>query len=152
MSIGLSVEVVKSSVARDNGVRPVLVCKDARTKQEFADECDLNVLMKRYERTGVLPSARVGQPQFVDCTVFGDFQSSLQIVADAERMFMSLPARVRAEFENDPGRFVEFASDEKNIDRMREWGLAKPPEPAPEPLEVKVVSPEPRSEAAPAAS
>jgi len=131
-------------------LRDDLDCARGRTKQEFRDECDLNVLMKRYERTGVLPSARAGSPQFVDCTQFTDFQTSLEIVAGAERAFMSLPARVRSEFDNDPAKFVAFATDPENIDRLRDWGLAdKPPAPEP-PVKVEVVaSPEPAKAPAP---
>lgn len=123
-------------------------CVGGRTKQEFKDECDLNVLMKRYERTGALPSARVGQPQYVDCTVFTDFQTAMEIVRGAESSFNALPSRVRREFDNDPRKFVEFATNPENADRMIELGLLDGREPVPEPLEVKVVNPPaPQSEA-----
>lgn len=123
--------------------RVQIACAGGRTKQEFKDECDLNVLMKRYEKTGVLPNGRMSQPRYVDAFDLPSYQESLQIMADAERAFMSLPARVRAEFENDAEKFVAFAQDEANVEKLREWGLAKPAEPAPEPVEVKVVNPEP---------
>lgn len=128
--------------------RVQLFASGGRTKQEFKEECDLNVLMRRYEKTGVLPSARMVQPRYVDAFDLPSYQESMQIMADAERAFMALPARVRGEFDNDPEKFVAFAQDEKNVDKLREWGLAKAPEPAPEPVEVKVVNPEPRSEGA----
>lgn len=113
--------------------------KGGRTKQEFAEECDLNVLMKRYEKTGVPPSFKAVPPRYVDAADMPDFQTCLQVVADAERQFMALPARVRSEFENDPAKFVEFASDPANLDQMRKWGLAEPAPVPPEPVEVKVV-------------
>lgn len=124
-------------------------CANGRTKQEFKDECDLNVLMRKYEKTGVLPTGRMSAPRYVDAFDLPSYQESLQIMADAERAFMSLPARVRGEFDNDPEKFVAFAQDEKNVDKLREWGLAKPPEPAPEPVQVEVVNqPAPSSEGA----
>lgn len=117
-----------------------VLCEGGRTKQEFRDECDVNVLMKRYERTGVPPNARIGNPQYVDCADLPDYMTSLQIVRDAHESFEALPARVRSEFDNDPARFVEFAQDPANKAKLREWGLGAP-EKAPEPpLEVRVVN------------
>lgn len=116
-------------------------CRDGRTKQDFRDECDINVLMARYERTGVLPTARLGNAFYVDAADLPDYQRSLQIVRDAHESFGALPARVRAEFENDPEAFVRFAQDPANKERLREWGLGAPETPAPLPVEVRVVNP-----------
>lgn len=126
--------------------RVAIACRGGRTKQEFAEECDLNVLMRRYEKTGVLPTGKANPPRYVDAFDLPSFQESMQIVADAERAFMSLPSRVRGEFDNDPEKFVEFASNEANVDKLREWGLAKPQEAPLSPIEVRVVDPAPRSE------
>ncbi|UDN67806.1 internal scaffolding protein [robinz microvirus RP_132] len=99
------------------------------TRQEFADECDINVLMAQYEKTGVLNHFNNGQPQYLDLTEFpDDLQGSLALMKEAEIAFMRLPAGVRREFDNDPLDFVSFASDPNNLDQMREWGLAAPAE------------------------
>lgn len=119
---------------------------DGKTRQEFADECDINVLMKRYEKTGILPwDDKAPAPQFLDVTDVPSFQDALHIVMEAETAFMSLPAVVRKEFDNDPVKFVEYASEKsedgssKNIERLREWGLAAPVEVPVAPLRVEVV-------------
>ena len=39
---------------------------------------------------------------------------------------MTMPADVRARFNNDPALFVDFCSDEANLDEMRKLGLAVP--------------------------
>ncbi|WNK12780.1 MAG: internal scaffolding protein [Microvirus sp.] len=105
---------------------------ESMTRQEFAEECDINVLMAKYESQGVWP-----QPQpaaYLDLTDVPDFQESQNILIRATEAFMSLPAKVRKEFDNDPGKFVEFASDENNLDQMRAWKLAPPaPEVPPAP-------------------
>lgn len=115
-------------------------CGRGRTKQEFKEECDLNVLMKRYERTGVLPTARIGNPMYVDAADLPSYQESLKIVRDAHESFEALPSRVRAQFENNPEAFVAFAADPANKDQLREWGLGKPQEPRPAPLDVRVIA------------
>ncbi|QCQ84940.1 internal scaffolding protein [Blackfly microvirus SF02] len=100
------------------------------TRQEFADECDINVLMAQYEKTGVINHFNRSEPQYLDLTDMpDDLQGTLQLVQDAEAAFMRLPAGVRKEFDNDPIGFVQFASDPSNLDQLREWGLAAPAEP-----------------------
>lgn len=121
----------------------------SRTRQEFKDECNINVIMKKYEKTGVISHTSNRQPRYVD---FGDgvpdFHTAMNMMVAAESAFMTLPAVVRKRFENDPAAFVEYASDEKNLDQLREWGLAAPAKPAEAPMKVEVVNPaEPASPA-----
>lgn len=112
------------------------------TRTEFADECDINILMDRYEQT-TIPPANVNrmEPQYLDLVGTPDLQQSLQIMADATEAFMRLPAKVRREFDNDPTRFVAFAQSPDNIEQLREWGLAEPLPVDPPPQRVEIVNP-----------
>lgn len=125
-------------------------------RQEFAEECDINKIMARYEKTGQLPAnLQSREPVYLDYTAIPDnLQEALRVMMTAEDQFMSLPAIVRKEFDNDPLRFVEYAENGDNLERMREWGLA-PPEKIPDPPQrVEVVNPQSdnRSSEAPAAA
>lgn len=114
------------------------------TRTEFAEECDINVLMARYEKTGILPTNMNGNvPQFLDVTEIPDYRTTLDMLNDASAAFMALPATVRREFDNDPLQFVEFARDPENLPQMRTWGLAPPEAAPPEPMRVEVVNPAP---------
>ncbi|UDN67741.1 internal scaffolding protein [robinz microvirus RP_106] len=101
------------------------------TRQEFAEECDINTLMKRYDAhviggPGNLPAA---QPIYADfANMPQDLMGYLQFMDDAERSFLSLPAVVRKEFDNSAMEFIAFASDPGNLGQMRSWGLAPPAE------------------------
>lgn len=121
------------------------------TRQEFAAECDVNALMSRFEKTGVWPlPPNDAKPAFFDATEVPNFHEAMEFMIAAENAFMSLPAIVRKEFDNDPEKFVEYGSKPENIGRMREWGLA-PPEATPEPpMRVEVVNPPSSSPEAPA--
>lgn len=116
------------------------------TRQEFADECDVNLIMAKYEKFGVWPNTdRQAEPKYVDFSEMPDFHGCMNMLVEAEAAFMSLPATVRRDFGNDAAAFVEFAQKPENLDKMREYGLAPPPAPEPEPQRVSVVSPpEPR--------
>ena len=108
-------------------------CKDpSLTIQEHAIDADINVIVKRFGITGVLPGRStipvVTNGDFLDVTEFREVQD---ILVQADRSFMALPAEVRDRFRNDPALFVEFCSPEAdgtwNEDKVREMikmGLA----------------------------
>lgn len=112
------------------------------TRQEFSEECDINTIMARYEETGVVSHINKREPMYIDFTMLpGDLAGMLAQLKLGEDAFMSLPASVRKEFDNNAINFVDFASDPENLDKMREWGLA-PPEKQPDPpMRVEVVNP-----------
>jgi len=115
-------------------VRQTLYCdpKKDRTQQSFKDECDINVLMKRYEKTGILPTGRDLPPQFGDVTSV-DFMESMNQVATVRGVFSQLDARTRARFENDPAQMLDFMADPANRAEAVKLGLLpKVPEEAPQ--------------------
>lgn len=95
------------------------------TKQSFAEEADINTIVRRFGITGQLPS-NVVAPTFGDFTSVVDYQTALNAVIAAQGAFMMLPAEVRERFGNDPQRFVEFTSDDANYDEARKLGLLMP--------------------------
>lgn len=110
------------------------------TRTEFAEECDVNALMARYEKTGEMIPGRVQrEPRYLDLSDVPDLHQAMSVLHAAEAAFNDLPAMVRRQFENDVQEFVRFAEDPANLDQLRQWGLAKPAEPDPEPLKVQVV-------------
>lgn len=127
----VSPELVDANVSNHSDTR-VFNDEPSLTRQEFADECDINVIMAQYEKTGVVSHMSPREPMYVDLTGVPDFRNAMDMMLDAEKAFMSLPAKVRKEFDNDARNFVDFASNPDNLDKMREWGLA-PPAPPPSP-------------------
>lgn len=122
-----------------------LFCEDETlAQQQFRDECDINTIIRNFGLTGQMP-ADVRVPLQGDFAEAPDFQSAMNLLLAAEDAFMQYPAELREEFQNDPGKFVEFVSDPKNVERCRELGLARPVAAPRAPIEVKVV-PEPTPE------
>lgn len=99
------------------------VSAGGRTRQEFADECDVNTIMKKYGRTGMLPQNAV-QMRYGEFAEVPDFMTAMNTVARANEAFAALPAAVRRRFGNDPAEFCDFVSDPENIDQVRKMGLA----------------------------
>ena len=100
------------------------------TIQSEAANCDINNIVERFEKTGVLPSM-TSTPIYGDFTSPFDFQTAQQLLINAEQAFMSLPAKVRLEFENNPAKFLDFVDDPANADKLVSMGLREAP-PAPQ--------------------
>lgn len=103
----------------------------SKTKQSFADECDINNILEHFNKTGVLTHYNERQPVYGDFTDPISFQESLNLVIQAHEMFDALPSKIRERFHNDPQEFLDFASDEKNKDEMISLGLIEAPPAAP---------------------
>jgi len=108
--------------------RPVRqhVGETSRVQQNLRDETDINRIMAKYERTGILTHVNRYAGEYGDFSGVPDYKSGVERVLAAEEMFMSLPAKIRDRFGNDPGNFIDFATDRGNIDEMRKMGLAPP--------------------------
>lgn len=115
----------------------------SRTRQEFAEECDINTIMRRYEATGIISHIDQREPMYLDLAGLDvpDLATAMEVLRVAEASFMSLPATVRREFDDDVHSFVAFAENPANVDKMREWGLAKKPDPLPDAIRVEVINP-----------
>lgn len=114
-----------------------LLCEDVSlAKQSFAEECDINVIVKRFRITGELPT-NVRMPTYGDFTGVHDFQSAMNAVALANEAFEKMLPEVRSRFNNDPQLFVEFCSDEKNYDEAKKLGLVREVEPEVEVLNAR---------------
>lgn len=100
------------------------------TKQNHKQECDINHILKQYQRTGIINHITQLQPTFQDLPDQIDYQESLNLIMDAQQTFDALPAKVRAEFDNDPARFLAAFTDPAKEDYLRENGFLKPKEPA----------------------
>lgn len=120
-------------------LRAGLHCDDAtKAQQQFAEECDINTIVERFAITGELPAPQ-RMPFNGDFEEAVDLRESLDLLRAADEAFHSFPAPIRAQFENDPVKFVDFVSDPANIDKAREWGLARGLEAPRAPIDVRVI-------------
>lgn len=82
-------------------------------QQHFAEECDINTIVRRFKLTGELPQGAV-VPTYADFEAAVDYHQAMNALRQAEESFMALPAEVRARFQNDPAQLVEFVSNDAN--------------------------------------
>ena len=93
------------------------------TKKSFANECDINKILKKYQKTGAIDHLNKNEVSYGFATS-DDFTASMEIVQRGQTMFEELPSSIRTKFENDPAQFLDFVQDENNLEEMQELGLA----------------------------
>lgn len=102
-----------------------LECRDpSRAQQNMKDECDINTIVKRFNLTGEIPSG-FEMPQYKDFEGVGDYHTALNAVIKADEAFMELPATIRARFDHDPAKLIDFLADEKNRTEAITLGLVE---------------------------
>lgn len=105
-----------------------LKCEDiSLTQQSAKDECDINKIMER-AMNGIMPPGSSREPVYGDFTSSADdYHHAMNIVAEAREAFDTLPASVRARFQNDPAEILEFLADGENFDEAVKLGLIEKP-------------------------
>lgn len=105
-----------------------LKCKpdEGLTQQQFAEEADINTIVRRFGLTGELPE-NPRLPTSGDFSDVTDFQSAMNAVTHAEQQFMTLPPELRKRFNHDPGELIAFMEDGNNRKEAIALGLINAP-------------------------
>jgi len=80
-------------------------------KQEFKDDADINRIIAKYRRTGVLDQASQA-PVFGEDVGFKTYADAFETLERAREQFLRLPPEIRLELGNDPGRYKELSSED----------------------------------------
>lgn len=100
---------------------------EKRTKENMKDECDINRIMAKFQKTGLLTHVSNHAPKYGNAMSVEEYENAKFVVAMTNSMYEELPSSIRKDF-NGPEEFLEFVSDPENNDQMREMGLV-PDEP-----------------------
>lgn len=98
----------------------------SRTQQHFKKDTNINSIMKKYKKSGLLvdPSIKpTAMPQFGDFTKVEDFHSLQNRLCEIQSYFNSLPVEIRTKFKNDPHQLMAFMNDEANHEEALRLGL-----------------------------
>lgn len=104
------------------------------TQQQFKDEADINVILKRFQENPQ-PDLRTGEgprvPLWGDFSSIPDVKSAHAIFQQAEASFCSLPSELRARFNNNPVEMLAFC-ESATPEKLKEVFGARAPEKKPE--------------------
>lgn len=93
------------------------------TEQSHKAACDIHNIMRKAQKTGLVDHVNEYKGSYMAMPNSVDFHEHMNIIAQANEMFESVPAEIRKKFGNDPGAFVDFMQDAANYERIQEMGL-----------------------------
>jgi hypothetical protein len=100
-----------------------LVTGEGMTEQSHKKQCDMNYILRNYQKTGLITHAKKYQGQYDDVTV-QDFNDAMLIIDKATNMYAELPANIRERF-NGPVDFIKFTNNPGNAEEMKRLGILK---------------------------
>ncbi len=123
--MSLQTTTVKRKIVRHGGpytkVRMVFA-EQGRTKQSFQDECNINLIIAKYVKTGNIAHVNKHGAEYGFATS-QDFAAAMRTVTIAQEMFDGLPSAIRNRFANNPAAFLDFVQDADNKDEGQKLGL-----------------------------
>lgn len=102
----------------------------SRTQQQFAEECDVNVLVEKALKTGDYSAFQAPNWDDVDYSEVGEYADALNFVNSVNTDFAELPAALRARFNNNISDYADFVADPANMQECIRLGLLQGPETA----------------------
>ena len=96
--------------------------KPSRAKQEFQKECDINNILDKYKKTGVVTHLNTRSPDY-GCAPDMDLREAIEVAKRANQQFLELPSKLRNHFQNDVQSFIEAVADPEQHDKLFELGL-----------------------------
>lgn len=100
------------------------------TEQAHKKICDVNNIIKKYDKTGVIQHVTKFEAKFGDVTGI-EFRAMHDKIISAQQSFDSLPSSIRKRFGNDAGRLIAFMDNPDNREEAIKLGLISsdtPPE------------------------
>lgn len=100
--------------------------KPSKTDQSFKDDCDVNIILARYMKTGDLSLLKQKQGgSYSDVSEVPDLLEAHLNLQRAKLAFDQLPALVRKKLENNPLMLEQYLADPANHEEALELGLLK---------------------------
>lgn len=99
---------------------------ESKVQEQFADACQTDTIIRKYNMMGVNPFIAAGGSHYLDATQIPSFVAAQNAQVKVKEYFDGLPSDVRLEFNNDPMQFAEVVSDPRNADYLREIGILAP--------------------------
>lgn len=120
---------ITSYEMREHCQRPGKIDKDGNveyfTEQSHKSECDVNKIIRKYDKNGLINHVSKIEAQFGDVSGI-EFKSAQDKVIAAKAMFNELPSDIRKRFENNPASLLTFMDDADNRQEAIELGIINP--------------------------
>lgn len=116
-----------------------LICpEETKAQQQYLEESKIKNMFKKYGMTGMMSLNKI-DPMFDDVSEISSYQEAQIKIAKANSQFEMLPAKIRAEFNNDPAQMLDFLQKSENKEKAIELGLISKPKEIVESDELKTL-------------
>ena len=102
---------------------PTINNEPTMTEQHHVEETSIRNIMRKYHDTGLVSHVNEHAGTYMDMINAPDFYEAQCAIAEAKSMFETVPSRIRQDFDNDPGKFLDFIQNPENKDKIEEYGL-----------------------------
>jgi len=109
---------VYSEVRRKPRVQTVNV-EPSKTVQSDLYRTEMKHILAKYKQVGIIEHLRSVDLQFRDVSEFQDFADVMYQSKEAEKVFMTLPSKVREVFDHDVSVWLDAAHDKDKFEKLR---------------------------------
>lgn len=106
---------------REHKAPRIVISEPSLTKQSFAKEADINTIVGRVIKGGIVPQGD-RKPQYGDFVGL-DYRAMQDRIAQVNQSFAELPSDLRRRFDNDPQALLDFIGNPENEAEAVELGL-----------------------------
>ena len=124
----------ESKIRKPYGPRKRVLSKpegETMTKQSHKRECDINYIVPKAQRDGILEHVNTMKAVYGDFSSVGDYQAHMEQLIAAEDAFMQLPSEIRTKCGNSQIGFMQYMEDPANLEEQIKFGLVEKPAPPP---------------------
>jgi len=104
-------------------------CGKTMTEQHHAKTCNINYIVGKYQKTGLIEHTNRHQPSYGDVSG-ADYEKAMSLVCEQETEFQELPSSVRKHYKNDVVKYLEAVGTAEGIEQH--VALLDPQQPAEE--------------------
>jgi len=103
-------------------------CKEQGADQSFAREADINTIMARYQKTGMIVNVNRRTPFWGDVSMAPtDLIEAQGVLDSSKKAFEQLPSMLRAMFNNSPVELLSWLDNPANREEAIKFGLIEAP-------------------------
>ena len=88
-----------------------------QTEQQWVDKCDVNSIMRRYQKTGAIEHVNKHRGQYGTFDP-DEYYQAQHTVARVKTEFAELPSSIRHHFRNDPAEYLRYIAEGGDVGRL----------------------------------
>ena len=95
------------------------------TRQEFAEECDINNMIADFKQTGMFKHVNKHAERgiYANLPDVHDYQEALIQASRADAAFAALPSKIRQKWDNDPRKLLRALADPDQRQELEDMGI-----------------------------